>query len=285
MENHPEPTIATTTKPLAFIDLETGLTDDKAHDMGAFREPDLHLHTKNREAFLQFVENTEFICGHNILQHDLKYLPELTPDKHHFIDTLYLSPLLFPQRPYHKLLKDDKLQTDDLNNPLNDCLKTRDLFFDEVGAFKALPTPLKNIYTALLSDKAEFGAFFKFVGMAPPANFDISQSVKQLFPDSICRYSRVDLLTRKYPVELAYTLALIYANDSYSVTPSWLRYNYPQIENVVKLLCGTPCHTNDCPYCSSKLNIHTGLRNVFGYNQFRLFDGEPMQDGADFDKQ
>ncbi len=280
MENLPTPTTTTATKSLAFIDLETGLTDGKAHDLAAFREPDLRLHTKYRKDFLQFVENAEFICGHNILYHDLKYLPELTSDQHHFIDTLFLSPLLFPKKPYHKLLKDDKLQTDDLNNPLNDCLKARDLFFDEIGAFNVLPPLLKDIYTALLSDKPEFEALFKYVEMAPPPNFDISQSVKQMFADSLCRHSRVDLLTKKYPVELAYTLALIYANDSYSVTPSWLRYNYPQIENVVKLLCGTPCHANDCPYCNSKLNIHTGLRNVFGHDKFRLFDGEPMQEMA-----
>ncbi|HWQ43658.1 MAG TPA: hypothetical protein VN456_16720 [Desulfosporosinus sp.] len=30
-----------------------------------------------------------------------------------FIDTLFLAPLLFPAKPYHKLLKDDKLQTED----------------------------------------------------------------------------------------------------------------------------------------------------------------------------
>lgn len=41
------------------------------------------------------------------------------------IDTLYLSPLLFPHRPYHKLLKDDKLQTEEINNPLNDAKKAK----------------------------------------------------------------------------------------------------------------------------------------------------------------
>ena len=54
------------------------------------------------------------------------------------IDTLYLSPLLFPHRPYHALLKDDKLQTDELNNPLNDSIKAMQLFYDEVNAFHAL---------------------------------------------------------------------------------------------------------------------------------------------------
>ena len=54
------------------------------------------------------------------------------------IDTLYLSPLLFPRRPYHALLKDDKLQSDELNNPVNDSEKARRLFLDEVNAFADL---------------------------------------------------------------------------------------------------------------------------------------------------
>ncbi|MBR0072385.1 MAG: ATP-dependent DNA helicase RecQ, partial [Bacteroidales bacterium] len=90
----------------------------------------------------------------------------------------------------------------------------------------------------------------------------------------------VDLLVKKYPVELAYTLALIYSDDSYSVTPLWLRFNYPQIENVIKLLCNTPCHQSDCHYCSGRLDIHKGLQYIFGFDRFRLFDGEPMQENA-----
>lgn len=47
-------------------------------------------------------------------------------DKEIAIDTLCLSPLLFPMRPYHALIKDDKLQSDSLNNPLNDSIKPMD---------------------------------------------------------------------------------------------------------------------------------------------------------------
>ena len=41
------------------------------------------------------------------------------------VDTLYISPLLFPERPYHRLVKDDKLVSDQMNNPVNDCEKAR----------------------------------------------------------------------------------------------------------------------------------------------------------------
>jgi len=45
---------------------------------------------------------------------------------------LFLSPLLFPEKPYHRLLKDDKLQPEELNNPVNDSKKAEELFYDEV---------------------------------------------------------------------------------------------------------------------------------------------------------
>ncbi len=44
------------------------------------------------------------------------------------IDTLFFSPLLFPAKPYHSLLKDDKLQTEEMNNPLNDAIKAKRSF-------------------------------------------------------------------------------------------------------------------------------------------------------------
>jgi ATP-dependent DNA helicase RecQ len=37
---------------------------------------------------------------------------EVEPKTGKIIDILFLSPLLFPTKPYHRLLKDDKLQTD-----------------------------------------------------------------------------------------------------------------------------------------------------------------------------
>lgn len=44
------------------------------------------------------------------------------------VDTLYFSPLLFPAQPYHNLVKDDKLDPENYNNPLNDSQKQSDCF-------------------------------------------------------------------------------------------------------------------------------------------------------------
>lgn len=135
-------------KSVTFIDTEVGVDDYKIHDIGAIRNDHAYFHAANIREFEAFVDGTEYICGHNIIHHDLKYIQnalgyELAGVK---IDTLYLSPLLFPKRPYHALLKDDKLQSDQLNDPVNDCTKAAALFYDEVNAFFELPSKVKQIF-------------------------------------------------------------------------------------------------------------------------------------------
>ena len=265
---------------IAFIDIEVGLQDKKAHDFGAIKESEEEFHSPSKQDFSRFIENAEFLCGHNIIHHDLKYLADIEEIKEKkAIDTLYLSPLLFPKRPYHKLLKDDKLQTDEVNNPLNDCLKARSLFYDEVNAFKALSDEMKAILYGLLHGIDEFDGFFDYLNFRSDVQ-DLETLVFQVFQEKICKYSPINSLIREHPIELAYALALISTDDGASITPPWLLRNFLFIENVLIMLCNTPCHDAQCDYCQSKLDIHKGLENVFGFKEFRTFDGEPMQERA-----
>jgi ATP-dependent DNA helicase RecQ len=87
-------------------------------------------------------EGARFVLGHNIIEHDLPILqrvaPHLTLLQLPVIDTLRLSPLAFPQNPYHRLIKDYKLLRDSLNSPLADCRSTLTLFLDQHQAFERL---------------------------------------------------------------------------------------------------------------------------------------------------
>ena len=102
------------------------------------------------------------MCGHNIINHDLNYVGQTLNDAEikpgAVIDTLFLSPLLFPSKPYHALLKDDKLQYDEANNPLNDAIKAKDLFYDEIASFNQLtPTEvrIRERFGELICEKAD----------------------------------------------------------------------------------------------------------------------------------
>ena len=135
-------------KRITFIDTEVSEADNKAYDFGAVNESDEKLHTGSAHEFHSFIAKSDYLCGHNIIDHDSKYIE--SPSGIIFIDTLYLSPLMFPNKPYHSLLKDDKLLTDELNNPLNDAIKAKELFYDEVNAFSVLDEIMKRIYYMLL---------------------------------------------------------------------------------------------------------------------------------------
>ena len=230
--------------------------------------------------FLDFISNAKFICGHNIIHHDLVFFkPHISGSIiGKCIDTLYLSPLLFPKRPYHSLLKDDKLQSDELNNPLNDAIKAERLFYDEVNAFHALSLQRKQIYCGLLYEFVEFQGFFDYFDFVP-YEFELEKLIASEFNGRICSNADISLLIKHYPVELAYALALIGSDDYYSITPRWLLNNYPKIDNVIKFLRNTPCNPK-CKYCSDALNIHKELKKIFGYNRFRTYNREPLQERA-----
>lgn len=266
-------------RPIVFIDSEIGVDSGKILDLGAVKPDGSRFHSASTHDFVSFTADCYFVCGHNIIAHDLKYLGGLFGERRipTPIDTLPLSPLLFPRRPYHALLKDDKLQTEALNNPLNDAVKAMELFYNEVNAFSELPAKLKWIYCALLYPIPSFQGFFDYVGFQPYAMTDAA--IKAEFAGKLCTNADISMLIRNYPVELAYALALIYTDDYHSVTPPWVLRNYPKVENVVKYLRNTPCKEG-CPYCSSKLDVHQALKRTFGYDSFRTYNGEPLQERA-----
>lgn len=265
---------------IAFIDIEVGTTTKKVSDYGVLIEPDKKLHSSSKTDFSRSIAKVEYLCGHNIIHHDINYLtgiPQIKEKK--TIDTLYLSPLLFPKNPYHSLLKDDKLQTEELNNPLNDCCKARDLFYDEVNAFNALPQKIQIIYYCLLHQVEEFKFFFDYLKVYYSTS-ELESLIFDTFQGKICNHSPINSLISEHPVELAYALALISTADCFSITPPWLMHNYPSIENILKILCATPCNNADCHYCKTKLDVNVGLKEIFGFDEFRTYDGEPLQERA-----
>ena len=265
---------------VVFIDTEVGIDDERIHDIGAIRPDKAVFHSASIREFCEFISGAEFVCGHNIIHHDLKYLHAAAGKELQVkaIDTLYLSPLFFPRRPYHALLKDDKLQTEELNNPVNDSQKAENLFYDEVNAFWNLAPKRKRIYCCLLYSHEEFTGFFDYVKFKP-FNSDLPGLIHQEFEGKICANANLAPLVRHYSVELAYALALIGANDDCSITPPWLFRNFPKIENVMKYLRNTPC-TEGCIYCQSELDVHKQLKRAFGYDSFRTYNGEPLQEKA-----
>jgi ATP-dependent DNA helicase RecQ len=273
-------------KTIAFIDTEIEPNSRKILDIGSVKGNGSSFHKTSVAEFIQFLKGTQFICGHNILNHDIKYIGNALNDagvnSANIIDTLFLSPLLFPTRPYHALLKDDKIQSEDMNNPLNDSIKARDLFNDEISTFKQTNETLKQIFYLLLNDKKEFHSFFRFIEYTSARN-DIEELIRQKFQNEICEHVDLKKIISEHPIELAYCLSLVSSfidhKKIHSITPPWVLKNYPEVEQIMFCLRNKPC-MRGCVYCNNALDIHKGLKRLFGFDSFRTYAGKPLQEKA-----
>ena len=266
---------------IAFVDLKID-GKGKIVDAGAVMAGQ-KLHTSRIAEFVKFISDADFLCGHNIIEHDYQYLKPFLDKDFKLIDTLYLSPLLFPRKPYHKLLKDDKLLSDELNNPLNDAVKAKELLEDEVNAFKNIDRPLQQIYYELTRADAHFTGFFEALGYTPERRpfflrKSVSDNVKEALTGLICDNADVSGAIRANAVASAYAVALISTDDRNSITAPWVLKNYPVTERITRQL--RECNCGRCHYCTSKRNPEKALKRWFGYDHFRKFGGEPLQENA-----
>lgn len=292
------------TPTLAYIDLEVDPKTGKLLDFGAFVTDQDAYHGPSVKDFLSAIAGADFVVGHNLIAHDLVHLRQalqrdLSELTQNAIDTLYWSALLLTDRAHHHLGKDDKLNEESFNNPLNDALKSRDRLEEAISAFEALPPPLKAIYYELLSDVEGFGAFFRLVDYGGAGLANVDHAIRTFFPAAFCLHAAIEAWSASHPVELAYTLSLLYAMQNVqqeserSASPTapttstttpvlaeWIYYQFPEVGNVLEALLNTPCHDPACAYCAQHLDIHRALKRFFGYDEFRSYGDEPLQEKA-----
>ncbi len=275
----PDPTsVSFETLRYAFVDTEVGLNDRKVHDIGALRHDGATFHQNSRSKLIEFLHDVEYICGHNIIHHDIRHLFPNGDCRWKMVDTLYLSPLMFPERPYHRLVKDEKLLTEQANNPVADCKKAFDLLFDEVAAWQSLPKEKQILFASLLRGQKEFDGFLDMMG-ATLISIKLPSLILKLYAGKLCEHADLKMLVKKHPVALAYALALVDTSDYRSITPPWVLRTYPAVEWVLKLLRGTACQQG-CDYCNTFMDVHYNLKLFFGYDHFRTYDGVPLQENA-----
>lgn len=264
----------------AIIDIEVGVKDHKIHDIGAIRYDGAIYHSASKEGLMDFLKGVDYVCGHNIIHHDVKYL--FGDKKHHWklVDTLPISPLLFPEKPYHHLLKDDKLVSEQLNNPVNDCEKAKELLLSEKEQWLNLSANKREIYSSLLYQNIEFTGFLSFIGcLRNERNHNIADLIRKTYEGKICENAEIEEFITRNPCELTYALALIDTTNHRSITPGWVLHNYPQVEYIIQELREKPC-AQGCVYCRSQLNLRQNLKTYFGYDEFRTYEGEPLQERA-----
>jgi len=260
---------------IVFIDLEVN-QNNEVIEYGAYLDKN-HFFRGTRKKFIKFIKGFDYVCGHNAFSHDYRFIDKELKKAgiKKFIDTLPLSALLFPKKTYHRLVKDYKLVKSDENISYADARITQTLFVEEIEAFNRLDEQIKDIYYLLLSKHPHFKFFFDYVDYKIQ-NQSLKELILDYFEEKICRYIDLNLIINHYPVELAYCLAIIHADDVVSHPPQWITYQYPNYMKVMDILRGQPCF--NCHYCNHAYDIHAFLDNAFGYKSYRTFEGMNLQE-------
>lgn len=240
-----------------------------------------------------FAQGAKYILGHNIIKHDLALAKAHCPDAGILslipIDTLVLSPLAFPENPYHRLIKGYKLLSASRNNPVADAKLSMVLFEDQLAAFLLL----KQNQSGLI-------AFFAWAFDLPAGTF---LGIRQLFerlgcekPDesrardlflTLCRdrgcataareiWEEINKAPHRKP-ELAYLVSWLRVAGGNSVLPGWVLHEFDGIADLV-LRLRMACGNDTCSYCTQHNNPEHLLNKYFGFNAYRTMpDGRMLQ--------
>ena len=237
----------------------------------------------------EFAASADYVLGHNLLGHDFPILaatfPQLAILEKPVIDTLYLSPLAFPQNPYHHLVKDYKLVRSTVNDPVADARLAATVFDDQLDQFAAMaetrPRQLDFFRTCF-----EFSGFNGFSGRGLAAvfgslgatGFDDGTAALAWFTrtteDLVCTSATAARLPAVFadPAQrpiLAYCLAWLQVAGSNSVLPPWVRHRFPEIAALLKALRDTACDDPACAWCRECHDPDRHLTRFFGFPAFR----------------
>jgi len=246
----------------------------------------------------EFSEGADYILGHNIAKHDLPTVkagfPEAAFLKLPVIDTLFLSPLAFPENPYHKLIKDYKPVKNSKNDPVADARLAIAVFEDQMAVFQALSRTdphLTAFYAFAFETDISSNERFGLKG-----NFNIFQNLSEHLPDSreaktifqdqsrgkICETGLEKIWeTCTGPggrrAMLAYVLSWIRVSGGNSILPPWVKHEFPEICDIIRVLRYS-CGDKSCSYCREHNDSEGLLKKYFGFDTYRpLADGRPLQ--------
>ena len=281
------------------IDLETAReAADRIHKIAAWRpdtgeqvlfqgqfEPSQAVAALDRMAV-----GAAFVLGHNIIAHDLPavrlVLGALALDRLPVVDTLHLSPIAFPQNPYHRLVKDYKLVCDSRSDPLRDCRLCLQLFQDEHDALLELSRTSPGelaCHHYLLTDGAQGGLaslFAKLRHASRPSLDEVQGHLNDLLDAKVCSLrlaslGQNDLANPAMRMPVGYALAWLRVAGGNSVLPPWVALRFPDTRRLIRELRDTPCADANCRYCREYQDPQQELRRHFGLASFRPEPASP----------
>ncbi len=272
--------------PLCF-DVEFG-RDGRFHAMAARRAPGEervwereagHTFDRAHDELVAWLRPDDVLVGHNAVRFDLPEIARRRPDSplraRPVVDTLVLSVLAFPRRPYHALVKDDRLVRDAVPNPLSDARASGRLLDDAIAALRALPPAEADVLRALIRrlevpepERAGWRWLFARLGWGwdPPPPLDLARA----WAGRACVHASV---VTDPPVGMPLLMVAAWlraaAHQDGSVLPAWVRRTWPRTAGIARALRGAPCGEPGCGWCAEASRPERWLRATFGFDGFR----------------
>ena len=230
-----------------------------------------------------FAGDAVYLLGHNLLRHDLPVCRAIAPDLKFLnkpvVDTLFLSPLAFPENPYHRLVKDYKLVRDSLNDPLADARLAISLFQDQWVALQEQQQHfgILSFYHYVFSGDQQFSGLQQALiamGAEPIQASKAFDCFKRLTQGRVCDTAFNKVVLRYLPdpqkrPALAYCLAWLRVAGGNSVLPPWVRLEFHDVAPILSQLRDIPCNKPECSYCAQTHDPVSQLERYFGFPAFR----------------
>lgn len=232
-----------------------------------------------------------FVLGHNVVAFDQPTLAMLYPNlalhRLPLVDTLELSPVAFPQNPYHRLVKDYKLCTTTKNDPVRDAELAYELFLDQGDALRKRveehPEEVLCLHFLLVSENGSgVASFFATLRQSlRPSLEEVQAAWLRATEGKVCRVGQ-KLVVENYLADtewhkpLAYALAWLRVSGSNSVLPPWVNLSFPKTREVIATLRDVPCTDPDCTWCKEQHSLLELLPKYFpGITNFRATPSTP----------
>ncbi|MBC7860163.1 MAG: RecQ family ATP-dependent DNA helicase [Burkholderiaceae bacterium] len=294
MASHPERAKA----KCLCIDIETARQDHTAlREVGVFR-PDTGARARIsgkakdfEERLDALTEGAAFALGHNIIAFDQPALARLQPrlalHRLPLVDTLELSPIAFPQNPYHRLVKDYKLCATTRNDPVRDAELAYELFLDQGDALRTRvgqhPDEVLCLHFLLAPENGKGVAnFFATLRRAlRPSLGEAIAAWRRSTEGRVCataqsRVANTYFQDANWHKPLAYALAWLGVAGGNSVLPPWVNQCFPKTREVIAALRDVPCGQPECAWCREQHDLLKLLPKYFpGISNFRSTPATP----------
>ncbi len=241
------------------------------------------------EHFNQFRGGRGHVVGHHVLRHDAPILEaefgEPIFDGVALVDTLWLNPLAFPDRPFHKLNKqhlDGALEFSH-NDPVKDARAAFDLLEQQIEAFVHMnraDSDLVAAFHGFCGSRSGFSGFdnlFAAVrGRPRPDAREVREAVVRLLDGRACA-TAADVaappsMDGARGWSLAHALAWIAGNaggDASPALPGFVRNAFPETTRILKETRDTNCGDPGCRYCAEAHDPDLQLKKWLDHDSFR----------------